>query len=152
MTAWEFAAALWARPGVQALCLELQDAHGQCLPLLLWRLWTLDERRCPSPVCLAEAVDAARAWETGVIGPARLARGRLKSPLPLVDTEARLALRDLMRAAELAAERALLDGLERLAPPPGAVAEPPLAAMIALAELWRAPAPIDLLARLVAAL
>ena len=41
-SAWAFAVAAWRRPGVEATCLELQDAHGQLPALLLWRLWTLE--------------------------------------------------------------------------------------------------------------
>ncbi|MDQ2764065.1 MAG: DUF2390 domain-containing protein, partial [Pseudomonadota bacterium] len=45
MTLWAWAVASYARPGVESACRGLQEKDGQCVPLLLWRLWTLEARR-----------------------------------------------------------------------------------------------------------
>ena len=136
---------------MQALCLELQDAHRQCVALLLWRLWTLDQKRRVSRETVSRAVDAATAWNDEVLIPLRAVRTGLKPPRTRIDHAARLSLRDQIQTAELAAERVLLEALERLAPAPGEVVERPLEAMEAMIEVWGQPAPIELLARLVAA-
>lgn len=36
---WQFAIHTYARPGMEALCLELQDRQGVDVALLLWCLW-----------------------------------------------------------------------------------------------------------------
>jgi uncharacterized protein (TIGR02444 family) len=152
MNAWDFAEAHWRRPGVMACCLELQEVHGQCVALLLWRLWTLAEAREPNPETLATAVAAAREWEAAVARPLRAVRERLQSaPLGLVADTGRLALRDQILAAELAAEHTLLDALDGLAPlaaHPSTAAPDLLPALIDLAMAWRWPAPTALLTRL----
>ena len=79
-SAWAFALAAWRRPGVEAASLELQDAHGQLPALLLWRLWTLTEGRAVDAQGLATAVQVARDWEAGVLGPLRAVRRRLRRP------------------------------------------------------------------------
>ena len=45
MSLWEWAKAVYERPGVEAALLELQDGHGQSIPLLLWAAWTASEGR-----------------------------------------------------------------------------------------------------------
>ncbi len=136
---------------MEALCLELQDAHRQCVALLLWRLWTLDQKRPVTREIVTCAVDAVTAWNSEVLIPMRVVRTGLQPSRPLFDHAARLSLRDQIQTAELAAERVLLDALERLAPASGEVVESPLDAMEAMIEVWGHPAPITLLARLVAA-
>lgn len=151
MTAWHFALAFWRRPGMQALCLELQNANQQSIALLLWRLWTLDQKRRISVETVSRAVDAAASWNDEVLIPLRAVRTGLKPPRPLFDLAARLSIRDQVQTTELAAERVLLDTLERLAPPSGEVIEGPLDAMEAMIVAWGHPAPTALLARLVVA-
>jgi uncharacterized protein (TIGR02444 family) len=52
---WEWALDAYARPGVAEACLELQDVHGQNVPLLLWAAWAAadalepDVERGPGP-------------------------------------------------------------------------------------------------------
>ena len=36
---WTWAVAAYGREGVSEACLELQDIHGQTVPLLLWTAW-----------------------------------------------------------------------------------------------------------------
>jgi len=140
VTAWDFAVALYARPGVEAVCLRLQDVDGQCVPLLLWRLWSVREDRNVEAEVVRRAVEFARTWERSAIAPLRQVRRRLKAPFPPVAAVARAALRGEVAAAELAAERALLDALDALTPEPGGALLDALAALRALGALWgRAP-------------
>jgi uncharacterized protein (TIGR02444 family) len=146
---WDWALRAYAAPGVSAMCLELQDAHGFSVCLLLWAAWAA---RCGRPAerrTVEAATALVRRWEAEVIGPMRKARRGLKTAPGLSD-EDREALRDRVKADELAAERALLQALEALTPagegPPRDSAQalveaartygenPPLAKLSALAE------------------
>lgn len=149
MSLWDFALAAWRRPGVEQACLELQEAFGQPPPLLLWRMWALAGRRPVGEAELAAAVSAAKAWQAQVIDPLRQTRRALKAPPPPFAAERCRPLKDQVMAAEVAAERVLLDVLEALSPPPGE-REPadPAAALGALCRAWGRPAPAPLLERL----
>jgi uncharacterized protein (TIGR02444 family) len=152
ITAWAFAAAAWGSPGVEAICLELQDVDGQCPALLLWRLWTLKDARAVDPDTLDKALHAARSWEDEVLAPLRAVRRRLAARSGLTPEAARTALRRKLLDAELEAEHALIDTLEALAPERLASPTSPLPALVALAQAWRPPAPVAALARLIEAL
>lgn len=136
MTLWDDAVGRYARPGVEAACLRLQDDHGQCAPLLLWRLWTIDQRRPVSAVLLVEAAQVARAWSEAAITPLRSARRRLKGALPPIDDDARTSLREAVQSLELQAERALLEALEALTPPSDGVPSAPAPALVEAARAW----------------
>ena len=82
------------------------------------------------------ACDTARAWQTTTIAPLRAVRRTLKTPVPDLETDARLAVREQVKAAELAAERHLLNGLEGLSPAPTETPRPPVDAMADAARLW----------------
>ena len=149
MTLWLYAAEVWGRPDVEAVCLELQDVHGQSPPLLLWRLWAMAQGRAADIAVVECAVAAARRWENGVTGPLRAARRSLKGLLPVAPDAVRADLHAKVAAAELDAERALIDALERLTPAPGGdSAGDGLSALLELAAIWGAPAPIAILRRL----
>jgi len=148
---WDFAVAVHGRPDVDALCLELQDSHGQCVSLLLWRLWTLVEGRAVSAETLEAATACARLWDDAAVAPLRAVRRRLKAPHPPVPDAARQALRGRVADVELAAERLLIETLEALAAPSGAGEEASLPALIALTAGWGKPAPSEPLERLIAA-
>lgn len=136
MSLWAFAVATYARPGVEAACLSLQDKDGQCAPLLLWRLWALAEGRAVDDDLLAAAVEAARAWDEAAVAPLRTLRRRLKTAFPPIGDAGRGALREDLKAAELKAERLLLDTLEAMTPPPAGVGGDAAAALLATAERW----------------
>lgn len=136
MRLWDFAAAVYARPAVRAACLSLQDDHAQCVSLLLWRAWTVEEGRPIDAQLLKDAMFAARFWDDGVTSPLREARRRLAAVSPMVERQARLALRGQVQVAELEAERLLLAGLEKLSPAPGKAAGGLFPALLALASDW----------------
>ncbi len=133
---WTWACATYAAPDVADACLSLQDYHEQNVPLLLWAAWTAVTGRRPDEETIEAACDTARAWQTTTIAPLRAVRRTLKTPVPDLGTDARLAVREQVKAAELAAERHLLEGLEALSPPPSGPARAPLDAMADAARLW----------------
>ncbi len=109
---WEFALALYGRPGVEAACLALQDKGGVDVCELLWRCWLLQHDARPGP--RAEAgVAEVRRWQQEITLPLRQLRRRLK---PEAMTRSGVAeLRETLKRAELEAEREALGRLERLA-------------------------------------
>ncbi len=146
MSLWNWVVTAYDRPGVAAACLRLQDDFGQNISLLLWA-W----RTTPDPALLARAVAATRAWDETALKPLRAVRRALKTPLAPVADAAREALREDVKAAELQAERILVETLERLggAPAGGSRSLDPLKAV---AQAWGRPAPDAALASLAAAL
>ncbi len=124
---WYFAVALYGRPGMADLCLELQDRHGMDVPLLLWAAWVGAARdHALTPGELAAADAAVAPWRRDVVAPLRAVRRRLKQgPLPLAPTAGSDSLRDRVKALELEAERLQLAELARH--PAGAPAKGPAA-------------------------
>lgn len=133
-TFWDWALAAYAAPGVAEACLELQDAHDQNVPLLLWAAWCARNGRRPGEDDLDAACDTARVWTDAAILPLRDLRRRLKSTIPDMAPPDRLAVREQIKAVELDAERRLMSALEALAPAPSGELRP---ALDALAELSR---------------
>jgi len=146
MDIWDWALAVYARPGVSDACLVLQDAHGQNVPLLLWAVWA--EAR--DPALLGRAAEATRAWDAVAVGPLRAVRRALKAASPPVADAAREALRDDVKGAELRAERVLLETLAGLGGRNGGA--PALEALEAASRAWGNQAPRAALAVLAAAL
>ncbi|MBS0333783.1 MAG: TIGR02444 family protein [Proteobacteria bacterium] len=146
MGLWDWTLQAYARPGVPDACLSLQDDHGQNTPLLLWAVWA----ETGDVELLARAAGLARRWDMVAVSPIRGVRRALKPPFEGVGDAAREALRDDVKAAELRAERVLLETLEALGKGPGGV--PALQALQAASRAWGRPAPDDALAALAAAL
>ncbi len=133
---WDWALAAYKREGVSEACLALQDFHEQNVCLLLWGAWCAETGRAPDDETLEAAADTARAWETTTVAPLRTIRRTLKAPVPDLDTEARLSVREQIKALELKAERHLLDQLEELAPPASGKIRPTVDGMADAARLW----------------
>jgi uncharacterized protein (TIGR02444 family) len=152
MSLSQWAARTYAEHGVAEACLELQDRCGQNVPLLLWAAWTAKTGRTLGASDVEAAVDLARAWTEAAVGPLRAVRRTLKTPPADLDRAAAEAVRDAVKAVELAAEFRLLDGLEAQSPQPGRSAAPPLEALIAVARAWGRTVPRPELERLAARL
>ena len=97
---WGFAAALYARPGVAELCLDLQNRAGRDVNLLLLCLWAgealglaLDDWD------LTDLAAAVAPWNAAAVHPLRMLRRSLKG-VPAAET-----VRAKIGAAELEAER-----------------------------------------------
>lgn len=113
---WDWAVEVYAVPAVAEACLELQDTHDQCVPLLLFGLWTEAQGYVLNEDLSEAAVDMARAWSEHVITPLRAIRRRIKGPVSDMDNTAKFAIREQVKSAELAAEKALMAALEGLIP------------------------------------
>ncbi|HEY3798688.1 MAG TPA: TIGR02444 family protein [Caulobacteraceae bacterium] len=150
MTAlWPYALTIYDRPGVQPLLLALQEAHGQCVPLLLWALWMSAEGRSAEPGAAAQAAEMARAWQDAAIAPLRALRRQLKGPAGPGSPARRQQLRGGVQALELEAERLLLEMLEEASPDALGAADPQAWLALAAAS-WGGEAPTDKLDQLAA--
>lgn len=143
MSLWDWTLQAYSRPGVPDACLDLQDAHGQNTPLLLWAVWA----EGPDAAVLAEAVRMAKAWDGAVLSPIRTVRRTLKPVFAGIQDQAREGLREDIKAAELRAERVLMESLEALSGQHKG-GTPALAALKAAAAAWGGGASDDALARL----
>jgi len=146
MALWDEVVAAYARPGVPEICLQLQDEFGQNTSLLLWAAMA----RPGDEAVLARGAAAARSWDETALKPLRAVRRALKPPCPPVADAAREGLREDVKAAELRAERVLVETLEGLSG--GDRDASALAAVTAAARAWGQPVPSEALAALVAAL
>ncbi|MGA0606237.1 TIGR02444 family protein [Phenylobacterium sp. VNQ135] len=146
MDIWDWALEAYAQPGAPEACLSLQDEHGQNTPLLLWAVWA----EASDPGLLARAADCARSWDEVAVTPLRRIRRTLKPSHPPVADAAREALREEVKAAELRAERVLLETLAGLGPSGGGAST--LEALEGASRAWGPPAPREALAVLAAAL
>ena len=109
---WDFAVALYARPGVAEACLRRQDEEGADVCLLLAALWLEQRGIADSATRVAQLERLARPWQAGVSGALRQLRRAWKSAAA---EDAELAeLRRQLATLELQAERILLQRLEAL--------------------------------------
>ena len=148
---WPFALEVYNRPGAEAIFLELQDAHGQCVPFLIWSLWLAAEGRAADDDSLGDAAALARAWQDAAVEPLRDLRHELKRPAASRLARSRKQLRARVQTLELEAERMLLQMLQAQSPAPGGSPGDPLASLARAVRAWGGAPPARLLARLVEA-
>lgn len=146
MSLWDWTLEAYARPGVPQACLALQDDHGQNCSFLLWAVWA----ELGDSAALSRAAEIAHRWDALSLTPLRDVRRALKPPSPPVADAAREDLREDVKAAELRAERVLLETLATLTEGRGGAHA--MAALEAASAAWGPPAPADALAALAAAL
>lgn len=135
MRLWDWTLAAYERPDCPAATLHLQDDHGQNTAYLLWAVWA----GATDEALLARAAGLARQWDEAVLWPLRNTRRVLKGTRPGVDDAAREDLREDVKAAELKAEKVLMESLEALAPHPHEADA--LDALSAAAAVWGGPTP-----------
>jgi len=143
---WDWALAAYAKDGVPEATLALQDEHGFNTSLLLWAAWA-----GPDADALANGVQTAVVWDETVLWPLRNARRALKASRRPFDDAAREGLREDVKAAELRAERVLMEALQSLCERAPDVDVP--AALRRAAMAWNGTAPgaaLDRLARVLA--
>ena len=122
MKLWDWAVGAYDRSDVADACLKLQDSYGQNVPFLLWAAWAH-----PDEATLKRGRQIAKDWDRAVTGPLRAVRRELKGSAPHEE------LRADIKAAELKAERALLEALTAASTAWGAGAAAPGAALRRLA-------------------
>lgn len=119
-----FARAVYAEPGIQPICLHLQDAYHVDVVVLLTCCWYGCYRGELSATRLAQATDFSGHWRAQLVAPLRQARRWLKSHpanTPAIPTAEQEALRQRIKALELDAEFMQLRALAALFAEPGAV-------------------------------
>jgi uncharacterized protein (TIGR02444 family) len=105
---WDFALSAYAREGVAAECLALQDRHGACVMLLLFLCWRATQRMALDAAALREVGLRIAIHERHLGAPLRAARRALAgSALARSDWHWLQQVLARLRAAELAAERLL---------------------------------------------
>lgn len=109
---WSFATSRYARPGVEALCLQLQQ-QGQDVCLLLCALWLEQHLVAADEDRLRQLKSISKPWQDEVIGPLRKLRQTWRAAAE--HDPARMRWREQIKAMELEAERELLRCLEQQA-------------------------------------
>jgi uncharacterized protein (TIGR02444 family) len=107
---WARSLETYARPGMKAALLELQDRFFLSVNLLLLALWAAESRRELSDAHWRRAIEIIAPWSDGVTGRLRAARRACAGERADI-----AALRDKILAAEIDAEHAEQDALERFA-------------------------------------
>jgi uncharacterized protein (TIGR02444 family) len=107
---WDFAKTLYARPGVEQACLQLQEG-GADICLLLTALW-LERRQVACSKARSTALQVlAKPWRENAIKPLRLLRQDWRTR---AQHDQQLALlREQIKAVELQVETALLRQLQQ---------------------------------------
>ena len=145
MTLWDWTLAAYDRPGVPEATLVLQDEHGLNTSFLLWAVWANPDRET-----LANGVQTTILWDETVLWPLRNVRRALKTSRRPFDDAAREGLREDVKAAELRAERVLMETLESLGGPTSEV--DPARSLTRAAMAWCGQAPAQALDQLARAL
>ncbi|MBU2886333.1 TIGR02444 family protein [Gilvimarinus agarilyticus] len=108
---WQFATTLYRQPGIEPLCLELQQTYDVNVPLLLWLVWC-DAQSGIDEQTLQAGLELATHWQEQVITPLRSARAWMKASLCLSEPEK--TLRADIKDCELRTEQHLLRQLQEL--------------------------------------
>lgn len=101
---WQFSLDVYARPGVDAACLSLQDRHGLDVNLLLLCVWAGHAGIRLSRADIATLAGKVDDWQTRVVQPLRAVRQWLKHQ-DAAPNDAAQSLRAGVKDQELAAEQ-----------------------------------------------
>ncbi len=112
---WRFSLGFYRRPQVAPACLELQDAFGVDVNLLLFLLWLATERRLLSAEGVRGIDARIRHWRETAVLPLRVIRRALKGGAPPIDATTTELFRTRVKAVELEAERLEQEALYALA-------------------------------------
>ena len=100
---WDFALALYAKPGVEAACLTLQEEVGLDVCELLFHCWLYSCGLEALPSAVARQRVQRRQWQSSVTEVLRGLRRHLKASAAA--SESVTVLRETIKQAELMAER-----------------------------------------------
>lgn len=112
---WTWSLDHYARKGVSATLLQLQDEAGLNVNLALWCLWCGRDFEEAPEIVLRKAIDLTSRWSADLAAKLRDVRRALKTPPRQADEDKARALRDLVKKAELNAEEIEQEMLENLA-------------------------------------
>jgi uncharacterized protein (TIGR02444 family) len=103
---WAFALHIYAQPGVADACLNLQEAAGVDVMMLLMSAFVATRHRILLTASDIREMDhACSPWREQIIQPLRAVRKGLKSGPPPAPTSETEQFRSKIKLAELAAER-----------------------------------------------
>jgi uncharacterized protein (TIGR02444 family) len=102
---WRFSVEFYARPGVAAACLALQDREGVDVNLVLLGLWLGSRGHRLSVAAGRRLARVARGWQQPIVAPLRRVRQRLKQRTDLPWTDPVSAWRRRLAEVELALEQ-----------------------------------------------
>jgi len=112
---WRFSLAFYRRPGVGEACIQLQDAAGVDVNLLLFLLWLAAAKRRLTAGEVREIDDKVRGWRELTVLPLREIRRKLKGGAPPLEAGTAEAYRSKIKGVELEAERLQQEALYALA-------------------------------------
>ena len=113
-TLWDFALALYAQPQVPDTCLQLQDEYNANVCLVLAMCWLDARQYALSDSGFSNLKLHISGWTTQIVEPLRRTRRQLKLPIDFFEQdETQTQLRNLVKQAELLAEKKLLKEIER---------------------------------------
>jgi len=113
---WDFSLRFYAKPGVPAACLELQDRAGADVNVVLFLLFLARHGRRMTRSDAATLDGAVAEWRERVVRPLRSVRRHLKTTGQPFAGEPAARLRDNIKRNELAAERIQQLALEQQFP------------------------------------
>ncbi len=108
---WEFCQRLYAEPGIEELCLYLQDQQQVNVLILLWCAWLDVRKEELADDILHSGYRRVRRVNDPALVPLRQARRFIKAEASL-SAEVAEQVRGHILAAELAIEKSLLQALE----------------------------------------
>lgn len=104
-TFWQYSIALYARPGVAAACLALQDREKADVNLILLAFWLASRGHRLSTVAGRRLARRAREWQLPIVAPLRQVRRQLKRRSDLPWPEPIAAWRRSLAELELGMEQ-----------------------------------------------
>lgn len=113
---WTWAQDVYARPGVSATLLTLQDTAGLNVNILLWACWAGAHFETAPEIAVRNAIAAAKDWREGVATPLRNVRRFMKEFEGRDGYNGAVELRASVKKSELEAERieiTILDDLSQ---------------------------------------
>ena len=105
---WDFSLRTYGSTGVAAACLSLQDELGADVTLILYCCWAGGRAAALDDVTFQRAFGFSSQWAEEVVRPLRQVRRWMKQEAcgsGTVDEETCVALREQVKATELAAEK-----------------------------------------------
>lgn len=110
---WNFCQQLYADPGIETLCLRLQDDQAADVLILLWCAWIEKQDRHLTPQALATAVQHIEPVSKTALWPIRNLRRDFKRQ-SVVPDDVNRQIRQRLSEAELLIEKQMLLQLENL--------------------------------------